>query len=106
MWNFFELLEHERDGKTVKQVVCTIYPDAILTYTGGTSNLIHNLEAKHFVEYSKAKNGEDEESHRPIKQLSLEVCQGAKCSAARTKEINSASSVRFYCARSSSDSSC
>ena len=73
MWNFFELLEHERDGKTVKQAVCTICPDAILTYAGGKSNLIHHLEAKHFVEYSKAKNGEDEESHRPMKQLPSEV---------------------------------
>ena len=90
MWNFFELLEHEKNRKTVKQAVCTICPDAILTYADGTSNLIHHLEAKHFVKYNKAKNGEDEESHRPMKQLPLEVRQGAKCLAARTKEINSA----------------
>ena len=64
----------------------------MLTYGGGTSNLIHHLEAKHSVEYSKAKEGEVEEASRPtMKQIPLEVgLSMKKCSLACTKEINSA----------------
>ena len=92
VWKFFELIEHQRDGKTIKQAECTLYPDTVLTYAGGTSNLIHHLEAKHSVEYSKAKEGEVEEADRPtMKQTPLEVGPSVKkCSLARTKEINSA----------------
>jgi len=56
-------------------------------YAGGTSNLIHHLEAKHSVGHSKAKDGE---ANKPMKQLPLEVGPSAKkCSTARTKERNS-----------------
>ena len=44
-----------------------------LTYAGRTSNLIHHLEAKHSIEYTKAKDGEKEEVDKPMKQLPLEV---------------------------------
>ena len=35
-----------------------IHVDTMLTYAGGTSNLMHNLEAKHPNEYCKAKSKE------------------------------------------------
>jgi len=69
-WKFFELVEH---GKAVKQAESTLCPDTTLTYAGGTSNLIHHLEAKHSVEYSKVKDGEMEDDKPAMKQLSLEV---------------------------------
>ena len=37
----------------------------MLTYAGGTSNLIHQLEAKLPVEYNKVKDGEMEEGDKP-----------------------------------------
>ena len=64
VWKFFELIEHQRDGKTIKQAECTLCLDTVLAYEGGTSNLIHHLEAKHSVEYSKAKEREVEEADR------------------------------------------
>ena len=65
-------------------------PDTILTYTGGTSKLIHHLEAKHSVEYSKARDNKTDEADKPtMKQLPLVVSPSTKkCSLARTKEIN------------------
>ena len=54
-----------RKIKRIKQAKCTLCPDMILTYTGGTSNLIHNLEAKHSVEYSQGKNSEADETNKP-----------------------------------------
>ena len=64
----------------------------IPTYAGGTSNLIH-LEAKHSVEYSKAKNSEaDETDKSSMKQLPLAIgsSNAKKYSLAFTKEINAA----------------
>ena len=92
VWKFFELVEHEKDSRKIKQAVCTLCPDTILTYSGGTSNLIHHLEAKHLVEYSKAKDNETDETDKPsMKQLPLAINSSTKkCSSARTKEINAA----------------
>ena len=91
-WKFFDLVEHEKDGKKIKQVECNLCPDMILTYAGGTSNLIHHLEAKHSVEYSKARDNETDETDKPtMKQLPLVVSLSMKkCYLARTKEINTA----------------
>lgn len=55
VWKFFELIKNEKDGKKIKYAVCSICGDTTLTYAGGTSNLIHHLEAKHPSEYSKEK---------------------------------------------------
>ena len=53
---------------------------------GETSNLIHHLEAKHSVEYSKAKDNEMDKT-----ELHLVVGPSTKkCSSAHTKEINTA----------------
>jgi len=92
VWKFFELTEYIKDGKTIKQAECALCPDTVLTYAGGTSNLIHHLEAKHVVEYTRAKVGKMEEADGPtMKQIPLEVSPSVKkCSSARTREINSA----------------
>ena len=92
IWKFFDLVEHKKDGKKIKQAECNLCPDTILTYAGGTSNLIHHLEAKHSVEYSKARDNETDETDKPtMKQLPLVVSPSTKkCSLARTKEINTA----------------
>ena len=47
VWKFFDLVEQEKDGKKIKNAACKICVDTILTYAGGTSNLMHHLEAKH-----------------------------------------------------------
>ena len=90
VWKFFNLIEHNKDGKMIKQAECTLCPDTILMYAGGTSNLIRHLEAKHSVEYSKTKDNETDETDKPsIKQLPLAVGPSTKkCSSAHTKEIN------------------
>ena len=66
--------------------------DTMLMYVGGTSNLMHHLEAKHPHECCKAKSEESSnESDKPMKQmsLSLSVCPNVKrCSLAHNKEIN------------------
>ena len=64
----------------------------ISMYTGGTSNLMHHLEAKHPNEYCKAKSKESgDESDKPLKQTSLPVRPSVKrCSLAHSKEINTA----------------
>ena len=92
VWKFFDLVEHEKDGKKIKQAECNLCLDTILTYAGGTSNLIRHLEAKHSVEYSKARDNETNETDKPkMKQLPVVVSPSTKkCSLARTKEINAA----------------
>ena len=64
----------------------------ILTYAGGTSNLMHHLEAKHPNEYCKAKSKVSSyESDKPMKQMALPVHPNVKrCSLACNKEINTA----------------
>ena len=64
----------------------------ILTYTGGTGNLMHHLEGKYPNEYCKAKSEESgNESDKPMKQMSLLVCPSVKRhSLASNKEINTA----------------
>ena len=58
-------------------------------YAGRTSNLIYQLEAKHSIEYTKAKGGETEEADKPMKQLPVEVGPSAKrCSKGRNNEVN------------------
>ena len=92
VWKFSDLVEQEKDGIKVKNAVCKICVDTILTYTGGTSNLMHNLEARHPYEYCKAKSEESgDESDKPMKQMSLPVRPNVKrCSLACSKEINMA----------------
>ena len=92
VWKFFDLIEQEKDGIKVKNAACKICVDTILTYAGGTSNLMHHLEARHPNEYCKAKNEESgDESDKPMKQTSLPVRPSVKrCSLARSKEINTA----------------
>ena len=91
VWKFFNLIEHDKDVKKIKQAECTLCPDTILTHAGGTSNLIHHLEAKH-SKYSKAKDNKMDETDKPsMKQLPLAVGPNAKkCSLVCTKEINAA----------------
>ena len=81
-----------KDGKKIKQAECNLYLDTIPTYAGGTNNLIYHLEAKHSVEYSKARDNETDETDKPtMKQLPLVVSPSTKkCSLACTKEINTA----------------
>ena len=61
-------------------------------YAGGTSNLMHHLEAKHPNEYCKAKSEESgNESDKLMKQTSLPICPRVKgCSLSRNKEVNTA----------------
>ena len=72
--------------------MCKICVDTILTYAGGTYNLMHQLEAKHPNEYCKAKSEErGNKSDKPMKQTSLPVHPSVKrCSLACNKEINTA----------------
>jgi len=65
VWKFFKLTERIKDGKTIKQVECALCPDTVITYAVGTSNLIHHLEAKDVVEYTRAKVGEMKEADGP-----------------------------------------
>ena len=89
VWKFFDLVEQDKDGKKIRNVACKICADTTLTYAGGTSKLMHHLEAKHPSEYCKAKNEESDETDKPMKQTSLPVCPSIKkCSLARSKEIN------------------
>ena len=92
VWKFFDLVEQEKDGKNIKNAVYKICVDTILKYAGGTSNLMHQLEAKHPNEYCKAKSEESgDESDKPMKQTSLLVHPSVKrCSLSRNKEINTA----------------
>ena len=91
VWKFFDLVEQDKDGKKIRNAACKICADTTLTYAGGTSNLMHHLEAKHPNEYCKAKNEESDETDKPMKQTSLPVCPSIKkCSLARSKEINMA----------------
>ena len=46
VWKFFDLVEQDKDGKKIRNAACKICADTTLTYTGGTSNLMHHLEAK------------------------------------------------------------
>ena len=71
---FFDLVEQDKDGK-IKIAVCKICPDTALTYAGGTSNLMHHLEAKRPNEYCKVKSEESDESDKPMKQT---VCSSIK----------------------------
>ena len=89
---FFDLVEQQKDGKKIKNSACKICVDTILTYVGGTSNLMHHLEAKDTNEYRKAKSKESgDESDKPLKQMPLPVRPSVKrCSLARNKEINTA----------------
>ena len=41
VWEFFDLVEQDKDGKKIKNAACKICVDTILTYAGGTSNLMH-----------------------------------------------------------------
>ena len=86
----FDVVEQEKDNKKIKNAACKICVDMILTYAGGTSNLMHHLEAKHPHEYCKAKSEESgNESDKPMKQMSLSVNPSVKrWSLARNKEIN------------------
>jgi len=108
VWKFFNLIEHDKDGKKIKQTECTLCPYTILTYAGGTSNPIHHLEAKHSVEYSKAKDNETDETDKPsMKQLPLAVgLSMKKCSSACIKEINTAVLDFIMLRRFKSNSSC
>ena len=92
VWKFFDLVAQEKDGIKVKNTACKICVDTILTYAGGSSNLMHHLEARHPNEYCKAKSEESgNESNKPMKQTSLPVRPSVKrCSLARSKEINTA----------------
>ena len=92
VWKFFDLVEQEKDGIKVKNAACNICVDMILTYAGGTSNLMHYLEARHPNEYCKAKSEESgDESDKTMKQTSLPVRLSVKrCSLACSKEINMA----------------
>ena len=58
IWKFFDLVEQEKDGIKVKNTASKICVDTILTYAGGTSNLMHHLEARNPNEYCKAKSEE------------------------------------------------
>ena len=42
----FDLVEQEKDGKKIENAAYKICADTALTYVGGTSNLMHHLEAK------------------------------------------------------------
>jgi len=91
VWKFFELVEQEKDGKKIKYTACNICADTTLTYMGGTSNLLHYLEAKHPSKYSKVKGEDSDESDKPLKQIPLLVYQTMRrCSLACSKEINTA----------------
>ena len=92
IWKFFNLVAQEKDGIKVKNAACKIFVDMILTYVGGTTNLMHHLEARHPNEYFKAKSKESsDESDKPMKQTSLPVCPSVKmCCLTRSKEINTA----------------
>ena len=73
-----DLVEQDKDGKKIRNAACKICADTTLTYTGGTSNLMHHLEAKHPNEYCKAKNEESDETDKPMEQTSLLVCPSIK----------------------------
>ena len=62
----------------------------MLMYAGGTSNLMHHLEARHHNEYCKAKSEESgNESDKLLKQTLLPAHLNVKrCSLARNKEVN------------------
>ena len=78
-WKIFDLVEQEKDGIKVKNTECKICVDTILTYAGGTSNLMHHLEARHPNKYCKAKSEvSSDESDKPMKQTSLPVCPSVK----------------------------
>ena len=99
MWRFFDLVEQDKDGK-IKIAACKICPDTALTYAGGTSNLMHHLEAKHPNKYCKAKSEESDESDKPMEQTSLPVCSSVKkCSSTRSKEINTAIALHWIYGR-------
>ena len=86
----FDVVEQQKDNKKIKNAACKICVDTILTYVGGTNDLMYHLEAKHPHEYCKAKSEESGNgSDKPMKQTSLSVCPSVKkCSLARNKEIN------------------
>ena len=88
VWKLFDLLEQEKDSIKVKNAVCKICVDMILTYADVTSNLMHHLEARHPNEYCKAKSEESgDKSDKPMKQTSLPVCPSVKrCSSPCSKE--------------------
>ena len=51
-------------GRRLKlQHVRFVWTQPLITYAGGISNLMHQLEAKHPSEYAKAKGEENDESY-------------------------------------------
>ena len=73
---FFEIVEVSKGQEKVKKAVCKLCEDLQLAYGGGTSILIHHLEAKHVELYTLAFGGSSSESKK--KQTTCTVVLSAK----------------------------
>ena len=84
VWEFFELMEVDVDGKKTKKAICKLCDGLKLAYGGGTTNLLNHLEAKYPVSY---KNAVPVEASVQKKQTTLGVFQAKTCPPAQANTI-------------------